>query len=70
MSRADELNKIARRQLDSIGRASGLVYAAERADLVRQARSLIRELDLEDEVDVYAVLEVAGFLAGDRTEGV
>lgn len=69
MSRADELNKIARRQLDSIGTASGLRYVAERADIVRQAKALIDDLELEDEIDIYAVLEVAGFLAGDKVEG-
>ena len=41
---------------------------ADRADIIRSAKALTDELDLEDDTDIYAVLDVARFLAGDHQE--
>lgn len=69
MSKPDErLNKIARRQVDSVGRASGMRYVADRGDIIRAAQSLMKEIESGDAEDIYDVLAVAGFLAGDRLE--
>lgn len=69
MSRAKQLNLIARRQLEAIGQASGLQYVADRGDILRGAKALISELEAGDAEDIYDVLAVASFLAGDSTEG-
>lgn len=66
MSRRDELNKIARRQIESIGQASGARYVADRQEILRGAQALIKELEAGDPEDIYDVLAVATFLAGDE----
>lgn len=66
MSRREELNKIARRQIETIGRASGDRYVADRQDILRAAQALIKELEAGDAEDIYDVLAVASFLAGDE----
>ena len=66
MSRREELNKIARRQVENIGRASGDRYVADRQDILRGAQALIKELEAGDPEDIYDVLAVATFLAGDE----
>ena len=68
MSRRDRLNLVARRQLESLGRASGDRYVADRADIFRSSKALLEELDFED-LDVHDVLAVAEFLAGDTAAG-
>lgn len=68
MSRRNQLNLVARRQLDSIGRSSGDRYIADRQDILRAAQALISELEAGDSEDIYDVLAVASFLAGDSTE--
>lgn len=68
MSRRKQLDKIARRHLDQVGEASGFKYVAERADIVRAAKALADDLDIED-LDVFALIELASFLAGDSVEG-
>jgi hypothetical protein len=65
LSRRDRLNVIARRQLESLGRASGDRYVADRQDILRGAQALIKELEAGDAEDVYDILAVAAFLAGD-----
>lgn len=67
MSRREQLNLIARRQLDTLGLASGLRYVADRGDILRGAQALIKELEAGDPEDIYDVLAVASFLAGDST---
>lgn len=68
MSRREQLNLVARRQLESLGRASGDRYVADRGDILRGAQSLIKELEAGDAEDIYDVLAVARFLAGDQLE--
>lgn len=68
LSRRDQLNKIARRQIEDIGRASGDRYVADRQDILRGAQALIKELEAGDAEDIYDVLAVAVFLAGDNGE--
>lgn len=65
MSRRDRLNLLARRQLESLGRASGDRYVADRQDIIRSAQSLIKEIEAGDPEDIYDILAVASFLAGD-----
>lgn len=67
MSRRDELNKIARRQIENIGRTTS-GYVADRQDILRAAQALIKELEAGDAEDIYDVLAVAAFLAGDNGE--
>lgn len=71
MSRRDQLNAIARRQVDSVGSASGMRYVAERMDIIKAAKGLLKELELDEdgEYDIMDILSVAEFLAGDRVEG-
>lgn len=68
MSRRKQLDKIARRHLEQVGEASGFKYVAERADVVRSAKALADDLGIED-LDVFALIELASFLAGDNVEG-
>lgn len=65
--RKAQLDKIARRYLERVGRESGLAYVADRADIVRAAKALADDLECED-LDVFALVELAGFLAGDTVE--
>lgn len=67
MSRRERLNLIARRQIDAIGRSSGLAYVAGRRDILDSAKAWVEENG--DEYDIMDVLAVAEFLAGDRVEG-
>jgi hypothetical protein len=69
LPRAERLNLIARRQLEDIGKASGDRFVSERADIIRAAKALLDDLDLDEETDIFAVMEVASFLAGDNVEG-
>lgn len=66
--RKPKVDKKTRRVLDQVGEASGFRYVADRADIVRTAKALADELELEDDTDIYAVLDVARFLAGDKQE--
>lgn len=66
--RKPRLDKKTRRILEQTGEASGFKYVADRADIIRAAKALSDELDLEDSTDIYAVLDVARFLAGDHQE--
>ena len=66
--RKPRLDKKTRRLLDQTGKASGFRYVADRADIIRTAKALADELEFEDDTDIYAVLDVARFLAGDSTE--
>lgn len=66
--RKPKIDKKTRRVLDQIGEASGFRYVADRADIIRAAKALADELELEDDTDIYAVLDVARFLAGDKQE--
>lgn len=68
MSRRDQLNSIARRQLENLGQASGMRYVAERLDILKAAKAFLDENDFED-YDIMDVLTTAEFLAGDRVEG-
>lgn len=72
MSRREQIEKQARKTLREIekigGGSSGLRYIAERADIIRAAYSLAADLDVE-ELDVFALIELARFLAGDTVEG-
>lgn len=68
MSRRDQLNLVARRQVENIGKASGDAYVADRGDILRGAQALIKELEAGDAEDIYDVLAVARFLAGDQLE--
>ena len=67
LSRRERLNLIARRQIDAIGRSSGLAYVAGRRDILDSAKAWVEENG--DEYDIMDVLAVAEFLAGDRVEG-
>lgn len=66
--RKPKIDKKTRRVLDQVGEASGFRYVADRADIIRTAKALADELELEDDTDIYAVLDVARFLAGDKQE--
>lgn len=66
--RKPKIDKKTRRVLDQTGEASGFKYVADRADIVRAAKALSDELDLEEDTDIYAVLDLARFLAGDHQE--
>lgn len=66
--RKPRLDKKTRRILEQTGAASGFRYVADRADIIRTAKALADELEFEDDTDIYAVLDVARFLAGDSTE--
>ena len=66
--RKPKIDKKTRRVLDQVGEASGFRYVADRADIIRTAKALADELGLEDDTDIYAVLDVARFLAGDKQE--
>lgn len=66
--RKPKIDKKTRRILEQTGEASGFRYVADRADVVRAAKALSDELDLEDDTDIYAVLDLARFLAGDHQE--
>lgn len=68
MSRRKQLNKIARRQLESIGSASGARYVAERMEILNGAKKWIEKNYEDAEPDIMDVLSVAEFLAGDRVE--
>lgn len=63
--RKKELEKRARRLLESVGEESGFKYVAERAEIVRAAKALADDLEIED-LDIFALIELSGFLAGDR----
>lgn len=69
MSRADHdrLNRLAERQLDGIGMASGARYVAQRMEILDAAIGWLEKNDF-DAPDVLDVTLIAGFLAGDRTE--
>lgn len=62
--RKKELEKRARRLLEKVGEESGFRYVAERADIVRAAKALADDLEIEN-LDVFALIELSGFLAGD-----
>lgn len=66
--RKPKIDKKTRRVLDQTGEATGFKYVADRADIVRAAKALSDELDLEEDTDIYAVLDLARFLAGDHQE--
>lgn len=66
MSKRKQLNKAAQRHLEHIGEASGFKYVAERADIIRTAKALADDLEIE-ELDIFALIELAAFLAGDTT---
>lgn len=59
MSKPD-VSKKARREIDSIGSASGLARRAERLDALKTARSFLRESGVE--VDTESILLIAEFL--------
>lgn len=65
--RKPKIDKKTRRTLDQVGEASGFKYVAERADIVRSAKGLADDLEIED-LDVFALIELARFLAGDTQE--
>lgn len=66
MSKSEKLNAHARRQVEKVGRASGMAFAADRMDILKAAKGWLddNEIDIDSVVDV---LVVAEFLAGDRT---
>ena len=66
--RKPKIDKKTRRVLEKTGEASGFRYVADRADIIRAAKARSDELDHEDDTDIYAVLDVARFLAGDHQE--
>lgn len=61
--RKPKIDKKTRRVLEQTGEASGFRFVA---DVIRAAKALSDELDLED--DTYAVLDPARNLAGDHQE--
>lgn len=63
MSRHDKLSKVARRQIEQVGLASGEAFIASRADIYRASHALLEDLGFEP--DVHETLSVAEFLAGD-----
>lgn len=63
--RKPRLDKKTRRHLEQVGEASGFKYVAERADIVRAAKALADDLEIED-LDIFALIELSAFLAGDR----
>lgn len=65
--RKPKLDKKTRRHLDQVGEGSGFKYVAERADIVRAAKALADDLEIED-LDVFALIELSSFLAGDHQE--
>lgn len=65
MSKPRKLDKKTRRLLSQTGEASGFRYIADRADIVRAAKALADDLEIED-MDIFALIELSGFLAGDR----
>lgn len=65
--RKPKIDKKTRRHLEQAGEASGFKYVAERAEIVRDAKALADDLGLED-LDVFALIELASFLAGDTVE--
>ena len=66
MSKRDRLSKVARRQIEQVGQASGHAFVAERADVYRAAHALLEDLGFEP--DVHETLSVAEFLAGDTID--
>jgi hypothetical protein len=67
LSRRDQLNLIAQRQLDGIAAGHSLRFVAERMEILNSAKSWVDE-NAEDS-DIMDYLAVAEFLAGDRVEG-
>lgn len=65
--RKSRMSKKTRRELDKVGSASGFAYIADRADIVRAAKALSEELELED-ADTFSLIELASFLAGDKSQ--
>ena len=66
--RKTKVDKKTRRHLEQVGEASGFKYVADRVDIMRAAKALADELKVED-LDVFALIELASFLAGDNVEG-
>lgn len=66
--RKTKIDKKTRRILEQTGEASGFRYVADRGDIVRAAKALADELEIED-LDVFALIELASFLAGEHAEG-
>lgn len=65
--RKPKIDKETRRILEQTGEASGFRYIADRAEIVRGAKALADDLEIED-LDVFALIELARFLAGDQLE--
>lgn len=63
--RKPRLDKKTRQELARI--SPGLQDIAERADIVRAAKALADDLEIED-LDVFALIELSAFLAGDGVE--
>lgn len=67
LSKRDQLNRIARRQIEASGGGS-MKYIAERLDILVMAKGFLEDNEIE-EYDIMDILSVAEFLAGDRVEG-
>jgi hypothetical protein len=65
--RKSKIDKKTRRILEQTGEASGFRYVADRAEIVRDAKALADDLGIED-LDVFSLIELASFLAGDDTK--